>query len=241
MGHICHHTLENQGNSKDIMMATNLAREAIEALRNVRDTNWLYYSGSKRSVVATGARDHWNDGFDGRDHFGNTYADLSANTGCTLGNCTSQQITHYFIPELDMYSAIDDNRYQWKLRWIESSLDPTLTDEDLSKYIMGLGKEDYSLYEDETTRLLVQNATYDHNTLGVQSTKFRRLLEISYLESYDDMGLCSPADPTDCKLNVNDNIVKMRSIVTWNDASGDVKHVVLESKISDWFRREDKL
>lgn len=36
------------------IIATNLAREGIEAVRNIRDSNWVFYG-------AGGARDHWDD------------------------------------------------------------------------------------------------------------------------------------------------------------------------------------
>lgn len=40
--------------TKNKIIATNLAREGVEAVRNIRDSNWLYYGEG-------GARDRWND------------------------------------------------------------------------------------------------------------------------------------------------------------------------------------
>lgn len=37
------------GNSVNRVIALNLAREGIESVRNIRDTNWLKYSGDRRS------------------------------------------------------------------------------------------------------------------------------------------------------------------------------------------------
>jgi len=234
--------LKSQGNSKDIMIATNLAREGIEAVRTVRDTNWLYYSGSKRSIDADGARDHWNDGFDGTDHFGNNYKNINASDGCVSGDgdCSDVEVTHYFIPEMDIYSAIDDNRYQWKLRHIEQTQNPILLDNEMRDYIMLSDSEEYILYEDENTSLLIQNATYDSETSGIKKTNFRRLIEITFKESYDDALPCAPLAPATCKLNANDNIIDVRSMVVWLDSSGDARNVVLKSQISDWFRRDGK-
>ncbi|OGC82753.1 MAG: hypothetical protein A2788_02530 [Candidatus Abawacabacteria bacterium RIFCSPHIGHO2_01_FULL_46_8] len=49
--------------TKNRIIATNLAREGIEAVRNIRDSNWLFYGEG-------GARDHWNDGWEGDENPG---------------------------------------------------------------------------------------------------------------------------------------------------------------------------
>ena len=41
--------LRNMDNAKNRIVAVNLAREGLEALRNVRDTNWLMYSDRRRA------------------------------------------------------------------------------------------------------------------------------------------------------------------------------------------------
>ena len=41
-------SLRNINISKNRVIAVNIAREGIEAVRNIRDTNWLKYSGRKR-------------------------------------------------------------------------------------------------------------------------------------------------------------------------------------------------
>ena len=38
----------NVGSVRDQIIATNLAREGIEAVRDIRDTNWLRYAGERR-------------------------------------------------------------------------------------------------------------------------------------------------------------------------------------------------
>lgn len=40
--------LRNMNVSKNRVVAVNIAREGIEAMRNVRDTNWLKFSGKRR-------------------------------------------------------------------------------------------------------------------------------------------------------------------------------------------------
>jgi hypothetical protein len=41
-------SLKNVNVSKTRVMAVNIAREGIEAMRNIRDTNWLKFSGKRR-------------------------------------------------------------------------------------------------------------------------------------------------------------------------------------------------
>lgn len=42
-------SLNAQENIKNKIIATTIAQEGIEAIRNIRDTNWLKYSGDKRA------------------------------------------------------------------------------------------------------------------------------------------------------------------------------------------------
>jgi type II secretory pathway pseudopilin PulG len=41
-------SIRNIGNAKSRVIAVNLAREGVEAVRNIRDTNWLFYSDRRR-------------------------------------------------------------------------------------------------------------------------------------------------------------------------------------------------
>ncbi|MFH0838113.1 MAG: hypothetical protein V1880_02510 [Patescibacteria group bacterium] len=41
-------SMRNLTNAKNRVIAINIAREGIEAVRNIRDTNWLYYSDKRR-------------------------------------------------------------------------------------------------------------------------------------------------------------------------------------------------
>jgi len=42
-------SMRNLTNAKNRVLAVNIAREGIEAMRNIRDTNWLYYSDKRRT------------------------------------------------------------------------------------------------------------------------------------------------------------------------------------------------
>ena len=41
-------SLKNVSSSKNRVIAVNIAREGLEAVRNIRDTNWLKFSGNRR-------------------------------------------------------------------------------------------------------------------------------------------------------------------------------------------------
>lgn len=47
-GEIMGTSLRNVNSSKNRVIAVNIAKEGLEAIRNIRDTNWLRYSGKKR-------------------------------------------------------------------------------------------------------------------------------------------------------------------------------------------------
>jgi len=42
-------SMRNLTNAKNRVIAVNIAREGIEAMRNIRDTNWLFYSDKRRT------------------------------------------------------------------------------------------------------------------------------------------------------------------------------------------------
>jgi|GEM_PF-782894 len=47
-GQVMATSLRNVNSSKNRVIAVNIAKEGLEAMRNIRDTNWLRYSGKKR-------------------------------------------------------------------------------------------------------------------------------------------------------------------------------------------------
>lgn len=48
VGMIVGSALKNTGQAKERIIAINIAREGLEAVRNIRDTNWLKFSGQRR-------------------------------------------------------------------------------------------------------------------------------------------------------------------------------------------------
>lgn len=232
-------TLQSATLSTDYLTATNLAREGLEAVRNIRDSNWLYHSGSKRSLDGDAARDNWNNGFDGTD----SYTQYSS----YLGNANKNQdrsdaVIHYFIPFFDYNTTNIDERYTWKLQHI-TEVGTEQSDTLLANYMLTnqyLGSLVYYNTDENYPNIYLQNTNFNSNTTGLDTTKFHRIVEIRYRESYDNDGGCSPSNTANCKLNAHDNIIDIRSIVAWNDNNNKQQFVVLKQQLTDWFRRDNK-
>jgi prepilin-type N-terminal cleavage/methylation domain-containing protein len=180
-------SIRSQVVGQDYSIAVSLAREGIEVVRGIRDTNWLYYSGSRRDSSGDTARDHWNDGFDGVDHFGNDYNTDAVGVGNLMTddvNYSIEQMTNYFIPVLDYNNAVLADKYRWKLKYIADDLGelyPTL--------------QPFLVYQTSSVDggIYIQNDTLSGIApAGGQVTKFYRIIEIRYQESYDQGGNCAP-------------------------------------------------
>jgi len=88
--------------SRERVVATNLAREGIEAVRNIRDTNWLRFGGEKRLC--------WNN------------ADFIAPITCEDSN--SDGVPNEHIKHNQLYiSEFDNSNYRWKLATQSDALD----------------------------------------------------------------------------------------------------------------------
>lgn len=145
--------LAREGNNR--IIAVNLAREGIEAMRHVRDSNWLLYSGSQRDADDQ-TRDHWNDGF---DH----------DTGVA-------QVTLWYRVYLgrDLING--------ELRWFVDSWD-TNCQADYTGTAGPCAADYYQLVQENTT-LGTSIYNYSGISGGTAST-FYRQIKITYLDSYD--------------------------------------------------------
>lgn len=59
---LANHLLRSTSTTRGQLVIVNIAREGIEAARNIRDSNWQRNSGSQRDATAD-TRDHWDDQF----------------------------------------------------------------------------------------------------------------------------------------------------------------------------------
>ncbi|MBI5412689.1 type II secretion system protein [Candidatus Peregrinibacteria bacterium] len=147
-------SLTNVQGSKKRIIALNVGREAIEGVRNIRDTNWLKFSSDRRSC--------WN------------HLPLS------LDNPAHDKCTQDEAIEPGDYSLYIDNHNQWRLKNYDDSdpdsflsivdIDPNLdSDEDGNK------TNDQDLFNHLFGDALGSNL--------VKSSIFRRKVAISYLDN----------------------------------------------------------
>jgi type II secretory pathway pseudopilin PulG len=179
---------------QDYTVAISLAREGIEVMRGLRDTNWLYYSGSKRDSSGDQARDHWNDGFDGTDGFGIDYDGYLAPWELTddrdfydrtPGLENIDDVSNYFIPIISYTGANPETKYIWKLKSIENRSGRDRFPID-SRYLV------YSTSTSSDSLYIQNDDLLGAPPVGGKETKFYRVLELRYQESYDQGGNCKP-------------------------------------------------
>lgn len=142
--------------NKNRIIALNLAREGIEAVRNMRDTNWMTWSSNIRQC--------WNF-WDNTDENGETDeydAGCIINTGDTQNSHPiGKKSDGSFIK--DYIVDFDETNYRWSLINIPNTQDTSLTDR---------------LY-------LNSSGLYTHKKTGNQETNFYRTVEITYLDTDD--------------------------------------------------------
>jgi type II secretory pathway pseudopilin PulG len=88
--------------TKEHVVATNLAREGIEAVRSIRDTNWLRFAGERRKC--------WN-------------------TNPSLGECVGTQMENQSAITPGSYRVeFDSDNYRWLLQDFGTNRSLDLTD-----------------------------------------------------------------------------------------------------------------
>ena len=186
-------SLRNVNTSKYRVIAVNIAREGIEAVRNIRDTNWLKFSSKRRMC--------WN-------HMPQPLAEDDCNDTPTLitpGN--------YIV-----YKDVDE---RWRLKLIPGAptfdltqlylvdIDPTIdTDKD------GNLTNDNDIYNHKTS-----DVPTDDDALGkdhAEKSIYKRIIRIDYLKN--DGTLVTSGAPSD---EVNRMVVT--STVSWLSAGNENK------------------
>lgn len=119
--------------AEERVIATNLAREGLEAVRSIRDTNWLRYAGERR-------------------HCWNNYDDPAvAVLDCVDAdddNAPDTPIAH----EQPYIVDFDPDTYKWYLTAVAARL-------DLLSSVTGDGSVSYQLQVDPTTGLYMHTTT----------------------------------------------------------------------------------
>ncbi len=226
-------SLKNINTSKERVIATNIAREGIEAVRNIRDTNWLKFSGKRR--------DCWN-------HMPKILADDS---------CAGDG-TDWIQP--GTYVAYTDEDYRWRLkevtkllpdnRWMPVGLIPQPAGFNASLlYTMDIDKgadSDGDCYavprpanclEDDADifnpKINLDNIAAGNDVLGrgyAKSTLFNRIITIDYLTN-EGVLISAPATVESAH-----NRMLVTSTVTW---AGLDKGVELKTIFTDYYGREN--
>ncbi len=241
-GMIVGNSMQNLNQAKDRIIAVNLAREGIEAVRSIRDSNRLYYSDKKREC--------WNnnpnntcDGTnlippgiyivykhtDGSWHLYSADNDLNNDGSDTDGILDNDvDANHIQLSWVDADTAVDSDNAD------EDNNDTTGNDDDLD------------LYNHKYTNIAGNSFGYE-----VKKSRFSRLIVIEYLENNPD-STTAPSNinpPTDSINTLNEwndssnekdklNRIRISSIVKWTKKN--LEHQAkLETIITDYFGRED--
>ena len=234
-------SLRNINTSKNRVIAVNIAREGIEAMRNIRDTNWLKFSGN--------ARQCWN------------HLPSELDPGTCAEICDS--ITPPIIPgDYIVYKAegiggnsTDCNTVQrWRLKAVEKiGTDPDFFSNsvlhqvdiepiDIDTNGDGIFDNDKDIYN----HLIATEATaLGNDVLGrgnPQRTNFSRVVTIEYLENTpsttDDTITATDWDTLSTTEQSLLNRIRVTSKVTW--IRGDTEHSVeLKTHLTDYLGRDD--
>lgn len=152
--------------SKEFLIANNLATEGLEAMSNMRESNWIEFPGYET--------DCWN-----------VVASVTSSTSCTtaankIGGSYSGTGKRYFIPE------IDDTYYTW-------TLTGKSTANALTSDLSNATKDDpYRLYTDGTTGIY---STDSAGTVSpfYRMVTIQYLKDNSTIDTSDD-AVAKPAD-----------------------------------------------
>ncbi|MBU0576990.1 hypothetical protein KJ742_07795 [Patescibacteria group bacterium] len=148
-------SLRNVNVSKNRVIAVNIAREGIEAVRNIRDTNWLKFSGNRRIC--------WN-----------SLPDEDINEPCDGTDLIDYEADGYIV-----YKASD---HRWRLQDVTAADETALSTVDIDLTVNTDGDNDPNGDENDSD---MYNHTDPADALGrdyAQNTNFYRVITIEYLD-----------------------------------------------------------
>lgn len=236
-------SMRNMAAAKQRVVAVNIAREGIEAVRGIRDTNWLLYSDRRRQC--------WNH-------------DPGAAVPCSDGAnpiVPGVYVVYKHAPEGSWRLAFADTD-----RNVDTNGD-SIVDNDVDADLAKLSLVDIDVDTDSDGDTFADNDMdmYNHknagipNTFGVEveNTPFSRYLIIEYLENQPNAAtppsnIAAPLESIntltewmafgDTTLLIGDttllNRMRITSVVEWR-RTGAVHSVKLKTVITDHLGRED--
>ena len=234
-------SLRNMHSSKNRIIAVNIAREGVEAVRNIRDTNWLKFSGHRR--------DCWNH-LPGEDVDENCDGTNLIEPRTKL-NADNPTVFDTVIPDnTKAYIIYLDENNRWRLKnWI-SIVTGEITFDNADVYLVDIDESNNTDDFEDLDTTEVNDITHDktndrdmynhkpitdNDALGswtnAHETNFKRIITIDYLNN-DGVPLTS-----DGTLKNEYNRMVVTSIVSWNQ--GKVRHKVeLKTHLTDYYGRE---
>lgn len=244
-------SIRNMGNARNRIIAINIAREGLEGMRNIRDTNWLKFNSKRRTC--------WN-------------ALPSADPGANCNPATLIEPGKYIIYKQGKYAGV--NTYRWRLspmKWTGTDIQeisndtipapPTLD----TYYYNTITQKTYhgngTVWEDITELFLmdidlttntdnngtekddldIYNPLYpqDKDALGtsIKKSAFRREIVVEYLQN--DGTLVDKTTWDTLGVPAKDALNRMRvtSRVMWYSGGREFK-VELTTHLTDYLGRE---
>jgi len=225
-------SIRNMSASKNRIIAVSLAREGLEAVRNVRDTNWLKFGSKKRECWNHDpATDVCNDAnqaiqpasymiFKEKTNRGWKWRLFDLDDFVKLPQAPDNHSPPYY------YNTEDNQVYAWEAdTWVFANrldlvdVDPE-TDTDLD--------HDYTNDTDAYNHLFIPDTNIIPLGQGTsRKSVFRRTLVISYL----DHGGNTTAD-------TSANRMRIQSKVTWQEGKYEFK-TDLKAELTDYLGREN--
>jgi len=214
---ILQRALDTNVNVKNRVIALNIAREGLEAVRNIRDTNWLKYSGDRRNkwlcLDVPGASPATCAGvLDPTDIINENQPGSPAN---------------YTVEFSDT-----DNRY-----YLSRNALPASANFDFQTTVPAqtTAQNQMRLYIDAGPP-----AKYTHESAGNEPTPFYRYVNLDIENPYDTLTadaetFCGTGDTDD---SCAKSRLKIVSRVFWEE-EGRTRSVTLEGNLFDFFERDE--
>lgn len=201
-------------NIKNRIIALNIAREGIESVRNLRDTNWLKYSGDRRGKWLC-----WDKNDGDPDHLNNCFS---------TGENISFEDDAFFTIDF----SIENQRYYLVKEGPTAKLD--LTQTQANQELLKL----YQIPEGEVFAGRYTHETSDGGSVDYNATPFFRQIHIDIQNPFEEKA----ALPSFCDDDIDEpdctkHRARITAFVQWRE-EGTVQSMTLESYIYDFYERD---
>lgn len=227
-------SLVNVNTSKNRIIAVNIAREGIEAMRNIRDTNWLKFTTNRRQCWNNDPIENTCDGSNAilPGHY-TIYKENSAQKWVLEDQLIFDNDGDEFPIEPnndDVFRRSGEERtYIWdanEAKWIDKA---TLSLVDINPLVDTNLDHDYINDTDLYNHVLVGNPSY-YGT-EVKRTIFKRYIKIEYIDNNGTL-ITDPGN-----LTAEHNRMRITATVVWRSSKKEHK-TVLSTHITDYLGRE---